>query len=172
MTVHLLGGTLVFGINIICGQLFPFRWWLNLPKPTLHWNTNWCFGYGKVKLCQLWICGEKIQFELKNIFTSIKKLKHIFWYAMMKTVMVSFKKKKIVPSSGSFLTTLDIFSFPSLIFSFSSLMKKKKINFKVDKINFYKWEIHIKEENSSYNIPGNVSMLFTWFTDLFLRFSL
>lgn len=152
MTVHSLGGTLVFGINIICGQLFPFRWRLNLPKPTLHLNTNWCFGYGKVKLCQLGICGEKIQFELKNIFTSIKKLKHIFCSAMMKTVMVSFKKKKIVPSSGSFLTTLDIFSFPSLIFSFSSLMKKKKINFKVDKINFYKWEIHIKEENSSYNI--------------------
>lgn len=68
---------------------------------------------------------------------------------MMKTVMVSIKKKK-KPSSGSFLTTLDIFSFPSLIFSFSSLMKKKKINFKVDKINF--GEIHIKEENSSYNI--------------------
>lgn len=93
MTVHSLGGTLVFGINIICGQLFPFRWRLYLPKPTLHLNTNWCFGYGKVKLCQLGICGEKIQFELKNIFTSIKKLKHIFCSAMMKTVMVSFKKK-------------------------------------------------------------------------------
>lgn len=93
MTVHSLGGTLVFGINIVCGQLSPFRWRLNLPKPTLHLNTNWCFGYGKVKLCQLGICGEKIQFELKNIFTSIKKLKHIFCSAMMKTVMVSFQKK-------------------------------------------------------------------------------
>lgn len=152
MTVHSLGGTLVFGINIICGQLSPFRWRLDLPKPTLHLNTNWCFGYGKVKLCQLGICEEKIQFELKNIFTSIKKTQTYILLCNDENCYGFFQKKKIVPSSGSFLTTLDIFSFPSLIFSFSSLMKKKKINFKVDKINFYKWEIHIKEENSSYNI--------------------
>lgn len=152
MTVHSLGGTLVFGINIICGQLFPFRWRLDLPKPTLHLNINWCFGYGKVKLCQLGICGEKIQFELKNIFTSIKKLKHIFWYAMMKTVMVSFKKKKNCTFKWFFLDNTGHLLLSFTNFSFSSLMKKKKINFKVDKINFYKWEIHIKEENSSYNI--------------------
>lgn len=127
MTVHLLGGTLVFGINIICGQLFPFRWRLNLPKPTLHLNTNWCFGYGKVKLCQLGICGEN------SIWTE----KYFHFYQKTQTYILLcndencygfFPKKKIVPSSGSFLTTLDIFSFPSLIFSFSSLMKKKKFS--------------------------------------------
>lgn len=94
MTVHLLGGTLVFGINIICGQLFPFRCWLNLPKPTLHLNTNWCFGYGKVKLCQLGICGEKIQFELKNIFTSIKKTQTYILLCNDENCYGFFPKKK------------------------------------------------------------------------------
>lgn len=153
MTVHLLGGTLVFGINIICGQLFPFRWRLDLPKPTLHLNTNWCFGYGKVKLCQLGICGEKIQFELKNIFTSIKKLEHIFCYAMMKLLwFLSTKKKKNSTFKWFFLDNTGHLLLPFTNFLLFFTKEKKKINFKVDKINFYKWEIHIKEENSSYNI--------------------
>lgn len=128
MTVHLLGGTLVFGINIICGQLSPFRWRLNLPKPTLHLNTNWCFGYGKVKLCQLGICGEKIQFELKNIFTSIKKLKHIFCYAMMKTVMVSIKKNQKKTFKWFFLDNTGhlLLSFTNFLLFFTNEKKENK----------------------------------------------
>lgn len=147
MTVHLLGGTLVFGINIICGQLFPFRWRLDLPKPTLHLNTNWCFGYGKVKLCQLGICEEKIQFELKNIFTSIKKLKHMQWWKLLWFL----SKKKNSTFKWFFLDNTGHLLLPFTNFLLFFTNEKKKI-FKVDKINFYKWEIHIKEENSSYNI--------------------
>lgn len=152
MTVHLLGGTLVFGINIICGQLFPFRWRLDLPKPTLHLNTNWCFGYGKVKLCQLGICGEKIQFELKNIFTSIKKTQTYILLCNDENCYGFFQKKINSTFKWFFLDNTGhlLLSFTNFLLFFTK--EKKKINFKVDKINFYKWEIHIKEENSSYNI--------------------
>lgn len=151
MTVHLLGGTLVFGINIICGQLFPFRWRLNLPKPTLHLNTNWCFGYGKVKLCQLGICGEKYNLNWK-IFSLLSKNSNIYFDMQWWKLLWFLSKKKNCTFKWFFLDNTGhlLLSFTNFLLFFTK--EKKKINFKVHKINFYKWEIHIKEENSSYNI--------------------
>lgn len=120
-------------------------------NPLCTWTLTGALGMEKSSCVNLESVEKKYNLNWK-IFSLLSKNSNIYFAMQWWKLLWFLSKKKIVPSSGSFLTTLDIFSFPSLIFSFSSLMKKKKINFKVDKINFYKWEIHIKEENSSYNI--------------------
>lgn len=120
-------------------------------NPLCTWTLTGALGMEKSSCVNLESVEKKFNLNWK-IFSLLSKNSNIYFALQWWKLLWFLSKKKNCTFKWFFLDNTGhlLLSFTNFLLFFTK--EKKKINFKVDKINFYKWEIHIKEENSSYNI--------------------
>lgn len=120
-------------------------------NPLCTWTLTGALGMEKSSCVNLESVEKKYNLNWK-IFSLLSKNSNIYFALQWWKLLWFLSKKKNCTFKWFFLDNTGHLLLPFTNFLLFFTKEKKKINFKVDKINFYKWEIHIKEENSSYNL--------------------